>query len=152
MTLLDSGERFPRARADATCSPPVGADFLIWPRREAELSAWDSKIPDASFCTWIPTQSAGWLAPIASSVPSIRVPRACLPCCVGFCLVADRALSDLLVLRRPVNLRRTRQLPQRWRRGGGWFVQAALSGNASVGSNLPSDDRLGWPLTNPRRS
>jgi hypothetical protein len=90
----------------------------------------------------IPTQSAGWLAPIASSTPSIRRPRDCLPCRVGFRPVADRAHSDLLVVRRLVNLRRSRQLPHRCCRSGRWFVPAALSCNASVGSNLPSDDRV----------
>jgi hypothetical protein len=35
----------------AASDPKASASPDSGPRREAELSAWDSKTPDASFCT-----------------------------------------------------------------------------------------------------
>jgi hypothetical protein len=54
-------------------------------------------------------QVAGWLAPTASSAGRLVDPctESLLMRCVGFWLVADRALRDLCCFCAPVNLKET---------------------------------------------
>jgi hypothetical protein len=70
--------------------------------REDQLSAWDSRAPDASFWTSMPTQSAG-CSRHRLAAPSIR--ELAVPGRVDLCLLPDRALSDPLLLRRPAKLK-----------------------------------------------
>ena len=68
-------------------------------------SAESSTLDASLLCTWVPKQSATWLAPIASFGPVDPSTESLLwPGCVGFCIVAVRAIGKLLLLRRLVKL------------------------------------------------